>query len=253
MDLLNNIFWLVLTMVVLAWLQNRLHREVQLFFLLITRSPQLAVLFFSLVFFPGVFLHEISHFAMAKLLRVRTGRFSIFPKNLENGRLQLGYVEIVATDPVRENLIGAAPLLAGSAFVAYAGLTRLGLDTVWAALLQKGLGEGIAGLFVLFQQPDIWLWLYLALAVSSTMFPSSTDRRPMLKTLIGLLILLGIVLALGAGYWLLDQVGPGLARTLGAAAVIFGVSAGLHVLMALPLTLIRLLLVEMLGIKIQMA
>jgi len=75
----------------------------------------------------------------------------------------------------------------------------------------------------------------------------------MLKTLIGFLILLGIVLALGAGYWLFNLVGPGLTSTTGAAALIFGVSAGLHVLLLIPLLLMRVLLVELLGVKIQTA
>lgn len=253
MDLLTNILWVVLTMALLAWLQSRLHREVQVFFLLLTRSPRITVLLFALVFLPGVFLHELSHFVTAKLLRVQTGRFSIFPKNMADGRLQLGYVEVAGSDPLRESLIGAAPLLAGSAFVSYAGLSQLGLDSIWTALSQKGVGQGLIELFASIERPDIWLWLYLALAVSSTMFPSSTDRQPMLKTLIGFLILLGIVLALGAGYWLFNLVGPGLTSTTGAAALIFGVSAGLHVLLLIPLLLMRVLLVELLGVKIQTA
>jgi len=251
MNLLNNIFWLVLSMALLAWLQSRLHREVQLFFLLVTRRPRMAVVLFALVFFPGVLLHELSHYLTAKLLRVPTGRFSIFPKNVGDGRLQLGYVEVAAADPIRESLIGAAPLLAGSAFVAYAGLVRLGLDSIWVALTQKGLGSGVDELFSIFEQADVWLWLYLALTISSTMFPSASDRQPMLKTLIGFIILLAIVLLLGAGYWLLDLVGPGLARIMGAAVVIFGISNGLHVVLLIPLILIRLLLAEVLGVEVQ--
>lgn len=253
MDLLNNIFWLLLTLSVLGWLQIRLHREVQIFLLLVTRSPRLSVVLFSLIFLPGVFLHELSHLVTAKLLRVPTGRFSVIPKNLPNGRLQLGYVEVAATDPLRESLIGAAPLLAGSIFVAHAGLVRLGLDAVWSAPGQQGIGQGLSELFSLFDRPDVWLWLYLALTVSSTMFPSASDRRPMLKTVIGLLILVGIVLAFGAGYWLLNLVGPGLTRTLDAAAVVFGISASLHLLLLLPLTLVRYLLSVLLGVKIQPA
>jgi hypothetical protein len=253
MDLLEIIFWLVISLFLLAWLQNRLHREVQLFFLLLTRNPKLAIVFFSLVFFPGIFLHELSHFVTAKLLRVRTGRFSLLPRDLQNGRLQLGFVEIAATDPIRESLIGAAPLLAGSGLVAYAGLARLGMDSIWIALVQQGLGEGLSELFALFERPDIWLWLYLALAVSSTMFPSSSDRRPMIKLVVGLAILLGIVLAVGAGVWLLDLVGPGLTRILGALSVIFGISAGLHLMLLVPLLLVRLLLVELLGAEIRTA
>ncbi len=253
MNLLSNVLWLILTMAMLAWLQIRLHREVQLFFLLITRNPKLAILLFSLVFLPGVFLHELSHYLAAKLLRVRTGRFSILPRDKGDGTLQLGFVEISATDPIRESLIGAAPLLAGSVFVSVAGISYLKLDAIWAALVQQGLGEGISELFVLFKQPDVWLWLYLALAVSSTMFPSSSDRRLMTKLLIGLVLLLAVVVLFGAGVWLLNLVGPGVTRTLGAASVIFGVSAGLHLMLLIPLALIRRLLVDLIGVKVSTA
>ena len=253
MNLLNNVLWLILTMALLAWLQMRLHREVQLFFLLITRHPKLAILLFSLVFLPGVFLHELSHYLAAKLLRVRTGRFSVLPRDKGDGTLQLGFVEISATDPIRESFIGAAPLLAGSVFVSFAGISYLELDAIWVALVQQGLGEGINELFALFKQPDVWLWLYLALAVSSTMFPSSSDRRPMTKLLIGLVLLFGVVLLFGAGVWLLNLVGPGISRIVGAASVVFGVSVGLHLLLLFPLALIRRLLVELSGVKIRAA
>ena len=74
---------------------------------------------FSIIFLPGVFLHESSHFVMAKILRVPTGDFSIFPQSLPDGRLQLGYVETARSDIVRNSLIGAAPLIIGTFFVAY--------------------------------------------------------------------------------------------------------------------------------------
>ena len=97
MNLLENALWLILTMALLAWLQMRLHQEVQLFFLLITRNPKLAILLFSLVFLPGVFLHEISHYLTAKLLRVRTGRMENCNWDLWRllGPIQSGKVSLV--------------------------------------------------------------------------------------------------------------------------------------------------------------
>jgi len=237
----EQIIWFVLTLTALAWLQPRLHTEIQRIFLLMTRSSKAALLLFALVFLPGVFLHELSHFLAAKLLRVRTGRFSIFPRELGNQRLQMGFVEVAASDPVRESLIGAAPLLTGSAFVAYVGFSRLGVNALFSSIF-LGLGESITAFFELFRQPDVWLWLYLALTVSSTMFPSASDRRPWLKVVIGLAIILGVVLILGAGVWLLDLILPGLTRGLTAAAMIFGISAAMHVFLLLPLALLRILL-----------
>lgn len=244
--LVERIILLVLMLGALAWLQSRLHTEIQRIFVLLTRSPQAAILLFSLMFLPGVFLHELSHFLTAKLLRVPTGRFSVFPRELGNNRLQMGFVEVAVSDPVRESLIGAAPLLTGSAFVAFVGMNRLGVVGGIAAA-QLGLGQAMAWFFGLFQQPDVWLWLYLALTVSSTMFPSASDRRPWLKVGIGMALILGVVLVLGAGYWLLDLLQPGLSTVLAAAVLVFGISIGLHLLLLLPLVLVRILLVDLLG------
>jgi hypothetical protein len=62
---------------------------------------------------------------------------------------------------------------------------------------------------------------------------------------IGLAIILGVLLVLGAGYWLLDLLQPGLTRGLTAAAMIFGISAGIHMLLLLPLVLLRILLTDL--------
>src|SRR5215470_8700500 len=119
MNQLAGLFWFVLMIVPLILLQRLLHREIQAVFLILTRDARLTMGIFQIIFLPGVFLHEASHFLMAKLLRVPTGRFSILPKPLPNGRLQLGFVETAQSDIVRDSLIGAAPLIAGTIFVAY--------------------------------------------------------------------------------------------------------------------------------------
>ena len=110
MNQLSGLFWFILMLVPLILLQRLLHREIQAVFLILTRDPRITMGIFSLIFLPGVFLHELSHFLMAKILGVRTGRFSLFPQSLPDGRLQLGYVETTRSDIIRDSLIGAAPL-----------------------------------------------------------------------------------------------------------------------------------------------
>jgi hypothetical protein len=41
--------------------------------LILTRDSRVTMAIFAMLFLPGVFLHELSHFVMAKILRVRTG------------------------------------------------------------------------------------------------------------------------------------------------------------------------------------
>ena len=123
MNQLSGLFWFVAMLVPLIFLQRLLHREIQSVFLILTRDARITMGIFSLIFLPGVFLHESSHFVVAKILRVPTGRFSIFPQSLPDGRLQLGYVETARADIIRDSLIGAAPLIIGTVSVSYTHLT----------------------------------------------------------------------------------------------------------------------------------
>lgn len=89
--------------------QRWLHRELQAVFLTLTRRPDAALGLFALFLFPGVLLHEVSHWAAARLLGVPTGRISLIPRALPGGRLRLGYVQTAQTNLVKDALIGLRP------------------------------------------------------------------------------------------------------------------------------------------------
>ncbi len=242
--------WLLVTLGPLLLLQRRLHWEIQAVFLLLTHRVDISIFLFSLLFFPGILLHETSHYLMARLLGVRTGRFSLFPQTLSNGRLQLGYVETASADWVRETLIGAAPLLTGGAFVAYAGLAGLGMMSAWQAVQAGGVDGLQAAVPQLLTRPDLWLWLYLTLVVSSTMLPSAADRRAWLPLAVTLGILVGLSLLAGAGPWLVLNAAPLLERALLAVAVVLGISAGVHGLLLFPVWLLRRLISRLTGMEV---
>jgi len=203
-------------------------------FLLLTRRVDLSIVLFSLVFLPGVLLHELSHYLMAVLLRVRTRRFSLVPQSMPDGRLQLGYVEMAAVDFVRDALIGLAPLLTGALFVILVGLNRLGLLALWDGLVQ-GQPAGIQqALLALPRHPDFWLWFYLTFCVSSTMLPSASDRRAWKPLAFGIALVLGAALLAGAGPWMLVHLAPPLNQALRALAVALGVSLALHLVLLPP-------------------
>jgi hypothetical protein len=236
---LSSLLFLLISLGPLLVLQRGLHREVQAIFLLLTRRTDLSIALFAVLFFPGVLLHEGSHYLAAKLLRVRTGRFSIIPRPLPDGRLQMGYVETASSDWLRDTLIGAAPLITGGLFVAFAGLARLGLLELWQAYTVGGVEAALALLPQITSGADFWVWFYLTLVVSSTMLPSASDRRAWLPLGLTILALLGASLLAGAGPWLAQNIAPLLGVLFVSVAVVFTISAAIHLLLVLPLWALR--------------
>lgn len=251
MTQLTGFLWFILTLLPLIVLQRLLHREIQAVFLILTRDAGLTMGIFSLIFLPGVFLHELSHFLMAKILRVPTGRFSIFPRALPDGRLQLGYVETMRSDIVRDSLIGAAPLIAGTLAVAYVALYRLDMRVLWDTFRNGQFTLFWLGLSALPRVNDFVLWFYLTFAVSSTMMPSESDRHAWLDLVIAVGILFSVTLLFGAGPWMLDNVAPLVSQFLSSVAVIFGLSAVVHAILILPTALIHKLLARISGVDVR--
>ena len=246
---LDGLWWLLLLLGPLLFLQRRLHLETQAVFLLLTRRGDLALVLYSVLFFPGVLLHETSHYLMARMLGVRTGRFSVMPRPLPGGRLQLGFVETSSADIFRDALIGLAPLLAGGTFVAYAGLSRLGLPRLWEGLASGSVSIA-SSLEDLQHMPDFWLWFYLTFTVSSTMMPSPSDRNAWLPLVLIAAFLLAIGLAVGAGPWLMDNFSRPINQAFQSVALIFGIAGGVHLVLLPPVWLIRLLLMRVTGLRV---
>lgn len=246
----DGLLWLLLMLGPLRLLQRALHKELQSIFLLLTRRLEIALVVFSILFLPGVLLHELSHYLMAIALRVRTGQFSLTPQTLSNGRLQLGYVETEKSDLVRDAFIGLAPLLTGGLFVAYAGHTRLGMTSLWNALVSANQDVILTTASIMLAQTDFWLWFYLTVVISSTMLPSSSDRRAWLPLVLAIGILLGVGVLAGIGPWMIENLGMPLNDVLRAMAIVFAISSGVHLVVLIPSWGIRKMLNRLMGLEI---
>jgi hypothetical protein len=246
----DGIGWLLLLLGPLLFLQRWLHHEIQAMLLIITRRASVTIAIFSILFLPGVMLHEASHYLAARLLRVKTGRVSLIPKPLKSGKLRLGFVETAPTDVLRDALIGAAPLLTGGLVVAYIGMVRMGLVPLGNDLLKGEFGLFWQGFGHLPLLPDFWLWFYLAFVVSSTMLPSPSDRRAWLPILVvaGGLVLMALVA--GAGSWLASNLAPAFNQVMRSVAAMFAISVAVHLVIWLPLWLVRLLVSRMTGLNV---
>lgn len=160
-------------------------------------DPDVALVVYFVLVLPGVVLHELSHWAMAKLLRVRVSRMSLGPVRKRGNKVSLGSVRVGKVDVVRGTLIGVAPLLAASAAIGLIGNAVLGVDDLLASAPQGGWELVVAGVREIVAVPDFWLWLYLIFALSNAMLPSESDMWAFRPVITFLVIAGAIVLLVG--------------------------------------------------------
>ena len=187
---------LPLLLLMQRWIQTHLHG----ISLLLTGKPERAVYLYAIILFPGVLLHELSHWVTATLLGVRTGSFSVLPRRGADGSLQLGYVEYYrgrTLDPLRESLIGGAPMIVGTAVILLIGFNVFSVSDLAAAVQTGQIDRVTLALTHLFQTDFILLWIYLIFAISNAMMPSRSDRRAWPAFIVAMVILAGIVYLLG--------------------------------------------------------
>lgn len=196
-------------------------------------------LIYGFVFLPGVLLHEGSHWLIAKILKVRTYRFSLIPTWTAEGTLRFGYVEMEKPDHLRASLIGLAPLVFGTVVVLWIGLELLGLDEIFQSVLSGNLKDVTGAFTTVFDIPDIWLWMYLLITISNMMLPSASDRASWIPVgvFLGLLLIPVVLFAPDAiqGEWLNKLV----RGAIEALATAFIITAALDLLIVLPLWGVR--------------
>lgn len=171
---------------VMLFLQRWLQQHIQGLTYAVTGNPGCAVRALFLILLPGVLLHEGSHWLVANLIGVRTGKVSIGLGKMRGKHFSLGSVTVDRSDPLRESLIGVAPFI-------------FGLLAVW---LWMGFGFGLwtpteplqvwDAVAATITDPLTWVALYFVFAVSTSMIPSESDREPW-----------GIIIAIFAGIGLL--------------------------------------------------
>ncbi|MGQ9709771.1 MAG: hypothetical protein ACUVXE_04765 [Anaerolineae bacterium] len=227
------LLWFAAALVALLQMERWIHRHLQGVALLTVGDREVAVWLYALPLLPGVILHELSHALAAQLVGVRVGRVSVLPVR-QGDRIQLGFVPVERTGPMRTALIGLAPLLVGCLVLLLIGHWGLGMGQVGAALAGADWAQAWAHLKSVLHARDAGVWIYLAFAVSNTMLPSRSDMRawPVLA-----LFFAGVV-----GLVLLLDMGPALAVPLSATLRWLAAACTLTVLVDVPFFIVIFLL-----------
>jgi hypothetical protein len=187
-----SLAWLVLLFVPLLFMQRWINRHLQGLGLLLLGEGDLHLVLYYLLLLPGILLHEGSHWLVATLLGVKVSRISIGPARKGEGQVRFGSVQVARTDPLRDSLIGLAPLIAGSLAVLLIAHRGFGLPFSPHLSPPQQLRQVVVNLMDYTTAPDALLWLYLIFAISNAMLPSESDRQPWLP----LIVYLGFLAAL---------------------------------------------------------
>ncbi len=210
----------IVVFVLTLFLQRWLHQHIQGLTFVVTGDPGCAVRFLFVLLLPGIILHEGSHWVVANLLGVRTGKVSFGVARARGKQFSLGSVNVARTDSLRESLIGAAPFFVGLGAILF--IAGYGFD-LWPDS-GLSLNQMLDRVFSTANDPLTWLDLYLIFAVSTAMIPSESDREPWGPVLVvfGIIGLLTVILG-----WL-PRIPPvmlnGALQVLQALTFAFGVS-----------------------------
>jgi hypothetical protein len=189
---------LVATLLPLLLAKRLITRHLQELSIRWVGDPDVALVVYFVVVLPGVVVHELSHWLMAKALGVRVSKLSIGPvRKGRSRRVTLGSVRVGAVDPLRASLIGLAPLLGGTAIILVVGLLVLDVGNLTQLVTENGFDSLLAVMEEAVRVPDFWLWLYIIFSVSNAMLPSESDMAAVRPVLIFLGIAAAILLLVG--------------------------------------------------------
>jgi len=236
----------LLVFLLIRWINSHMQG---LFFLLGADEDSIIYLQFAL-FFPGIFIHELSHWLVATLSGVRTLGFSVWPEKKGKGRVQYGSVRIVQTDFVRSSLIGLAPLVGASLLIIVIGRYALGTETLRLVVASGnwgGLWSAVSGAA---RAPDFWLWFYLIFAISNAMFPSQSDRESW-KPLIIYATIAGVLVYLSGWKPAFQSVPTILAQVTNPLIYAFGITAAVDLFFAVVIGILEIVVGRIRGKRVR--
>lgn len=153
-----NLLFSLLQFTLLFFLSRKLLRTFHLFFRRLTGNQNTATEILTWLFLPGTIIHELSHFLVATILFVPTGRMEFTPI-IEEERVKAATIEVAKTDPLRRALIGLGPIIVG--------LTILFTSLYW---YYDKFGAG-------FELPEAFLLAYIIFQITNTMYLSKEDAE----------------------------------------------------------------------------
>jgi len=112
----SNIFGLVLVVLqiyILSLTSSYIQSSLYYFLRKIMVPENISIYIVSIFFVIGTLIHELSHAVTCLFLGGRVGTISLLPQQVGSTEIRYGQVEVEKLDPLRNTLIGIAPLIWG--------------------------------------------------------------------------------------------------------------------------------------------
>lgn len=168
---------IIVELTILFFLSKKIQQRIFTLFWGVTGKKNWSVYLMAVLFAPGTFFHEISHFLTALFLLVPVGDLKLLPEIRED-EIKLGSVGVGKSDPFRRFLIGVAPFIFGVLAI---------LLIIFLAQKNNLLGNAWA----------VILLGYLIFEIGNTMFASKKDLEGALGLLIFFVLVYILLLLLG--------------------------------------------------------
>ena len=191
---------------------------------------------FALVF-PGVLLHESSHFVALRLMGVRC-RLNLGVE-MQNDFVVYGHVDFYENEVngIQHFISGIAPLFTGLTAISVIAVNFMGVPSIRSIIASSG---NIDFSTILTAANNWWFWVafYFVFAIASEMIPSPSDRRYWVHLGIILVVLFAISILTETTGWFFTNMYPLIDGVLKMVGITFMICLAIELVLFVPLRLI---------------
>lgn len=233
----NGIFLFIGATLAFILVRRVLYVDMLRLLMAITRNPLTAHKIHFVLVFPGVLLHELSHYLVLRLMGVHCKL--ALGVEMQQDFVIYGHVDFYESDVngIKHFISGIMPLITGLTAITLIAVNLMGVPSIKSII---ATGGAIDFSSVWAQVGTWWFWLafYLVFAIASEMIPSPSDRRYWLHLGVLILVLLALSLFTKTTGWLLANLYPFIDGILKMIGVTFLLCLGIELVLFIPLRLI---------------